>query len=355
MQGTTRLIKTWATGELGQDVLAGAGHDEAYDGSLAVVLERQQHFDAMREAGLIGADTRAFVPGATDSTDGSEGPIVLGYEGSLSDPGGDVQIGTQFFMQTQDYGTSEYLSLIGATLVRVIDETDFETFLEDADRAYVKGDLAEFATHPLVRLCDVTSLGSATPDRGPKLRLYVDASGQISTSPGGAVLGKVGDDLETLEAEWARLNAASDTPCAVALAQVVPEQTRADALRQRPWLAYYHSALAAVRDVRTRGLAELSEIQISGFGQRLDPDLEGADGSAHEARPGSPVLMWTDDQALVFDPRSEKTFQMGRPAARLAERLLVLGSVEAAAQGDEANLLKVEEFFQRAGVELCVT
>lgn len=347
VKGTIRLIKTWGSGTLSRD-MAPDGDVGPHEGSLTAVLERAEHLAAMQESGLVGVDSRVFVPGASDD---HEGPVVLGYEGSLSDPGGDVQIGPQFFMQTQDYGTSEYLSLIGATLVRVVDGSDFETFLEDADRARETGEFADFAAHPLTRICDAPSLGAPVPDRGPRLRVYVDAEGRVSTSPGGAVLGTVTDDLDTLETAWAKANAASAWPCAVSLAASVPEDLRVDGLSSRPWIGAYHSALAAIRDVRGRDMAPHDEIAVSGFGQVLDEEL------ADEPRPDlergdAPVVLWSGDSAFVHDPRSERTFQLGVPVARVVERVLVLGPHQAATGEHASHVAQVSEFFSSTGVSL---
>lgn len=350
MQGTIRLIKTWATGHLGVDVTEGRPVPPL-DGTLAVVLERQQHLEPLVEAGVVGADTRVFAPGIADGAHDRVGATLLGYDGSLSDAGGDVQIGANFFLQSQDYGTSEYLSLIGTTLVRIVDESDFATFLEDADRARETGEFADFATHPLVRICDITSLGSPALEAGPALRIYVDAAGEISTSPGGATLGEVGLGLDELAGAWKSGNADSDQTCAVSLARAVPEETRAAELRSRPWLGGYHTAISGLRDLRGRNLAELKSVRVSGFGGRLSPEL--ADVASYEsARSDAPALLWTDDAAFLHDWASEKTFQLGHGAGRLAERLLVLGSVDAASDGDADQLRTVADFFSKSGVRL---
>lgn len=356
MRGTTRLIKTWATGELSSDVTGGAPVEE-WDGALALVLERPAHLDTLVDGGLVSSASRVFLQRADDGVDERSGATVLGYEGSLSDPGGDVQIGAQFFLQTQDYSTSEYLSLIGTTLIRLVDGSDFEAFMADADRAREKGVFPEFATHPLVRICDVTALGSPSSDRGPRLRLYVDAAGEISVSPSGSRLGTVGNSsLADLEAEWVRQNADTKAPCAVSLARTVDEAVRVEGLAQRPWLSAYHTTLAGLRDVRTRGLADPTHLRASGFGGRLDPALDEVQHPVDVARVGAPALMWSRDHAYVYDPATEKTFRLGMPAATLAERLLVLGSVEAAAEGADAEpLTAVRDFFAGAGVALCAT
>lgn len=350
MKGTARLIRVWGSGQLGSDILD-VGEAPPATASLAVVLERAAHLDQARESGLVGDDTRVFVPGATDS---SEGPVVLGYDGSLSDPGSDVQIGPQFFLQTQDYGTSEYLSLIGATLIKVVDEGDFSAFLDDADAAFSDGVFLDFATHPLVRLCDVGALGGRAPEDGPRLRLYVDAAGQVSTSTSGAVLGRLGDDLATLQAAWDGINGTSVRPCAVSLARVLPEDVRVAALLGRPWLPRYHGALAALRSLRARDLADVRDVRVSGFGGRRVPELADVREPWDLGQDDAPVLLWTEDCAYLYAVASERLFQLSTATGAQVERLLVTGALPSAGTAAEADQLsRLRDHFHHAGLRLC--
>lgn len=349
MQGTTRLIKTWATGQLTQDVTAG-GQAE-WPGSLAIVTERADQVDALAASGVVTIDSRVFVAGAAEES--TSGPIIIGYQGSLSEPGGDVQIGADFFLQVHDYGTSEYLSLIGATIVRVTDETDFGAFLDDADRAFDEGEFPDFATHPLVRLCDASSLGSPQIDLGPKLRLYVDAEDGVSTSPSGSRLGDVGSSLDDLQSTWASAVSAETRSCGVSLAAAVPEPVRLAGLGERPWLSSYHSALAGVREVRSRNLSDFNDLRVSGFGSRMVTALGEITEPVDLNRRGSPVLVYSDEHAFVYDIRTEKIFQLELPAASIAEHLLVLGTADRAKElADEARVDAVARFFSTAGVPL---
>jgi hypothetical protein len=347
------LIKVWGSGQLGTDVLE-PGEPLPTEGAMAVVLESAEHFDRACSTGLVAADTRVFVPGASDSTEDPDGPVVLGYDGSLSDPGGDVQIGTQFFLQTQDYGTSEYLSLIGATLVKVVDGRDFDAYLADADTALAEGAFPDFATHPLVRLCDVAALGGPIGVDGPRLRLYVGADGVISTSTAGAPLGELGDDLAALEETWSKINAESALPCAVGLARAVEEDVRVAGLRERPWIGRYHGALGAVRALRARNIGDGRDIRVSGFGGRMLRELEDVAQPRDLRRDEAPLLLWTGEDAYVHSPATERVFRVPLPAAARVERLLVHGSPEAAAGADDLDqLIRVRDYFAGAGIPLC--
>jgi hypothetical protein len=350
VRGTARFIRVWGSGQLEADILS-RGERLTADAALAVVLERATHLDRALESGLVGPETRVFVPGAQDSTDGA---VVIGYDGSISDPGGDVQIGAQFFLQTQDYGTSEYLSLIGATLVKVVDERDFQAFLADADAAREHGSFVDFATHPLVRLCDVAGLGAAAGVDGPRLRLYVDAEGVISTSTAGAPLGQLGDDLGTLEAAWNKINGESARPCAVSLAQAVDEDVRVAALEERPWIARYHGAIAAVRNLRAREIADGRDIRVSGFGGRLAPELGDITDPWDLRQDDAPLLLWTDDAAYLYAAAAERVFQLPHSTAVQVERLLVHGSPQAAGDAaDRDQVTRIHEHFSNVGVALC--
>ena len=349
VKGTARFIRVWGTGQVGTDVIE-PGEVVTTEGSLAVVLERAEHLDQVRDTGLVAPETRVFVPGAYDSPDG---PIVLGYDGSLSDPGGDVQIGTQFFLQTQDYGTSEYLSLIGATLVKVVDERDYEAFLVDADAALRNGGFSDFATHPMVRLCDAASLGAPIGTDGPRLRLYVAADRTISTSTTGTVLGEIGDDLAALDAQWNKINGESTHPCAVALSTVVPEDVRVAGLTERPWIARYHGAIAAIRSLRSRNLTDGRDVRVSGFGGRLVSELADVVEPWDMAQEEAPLLLWTPSAAYLYSAESERIFQVPAGASADVDRLLVHGSAEAAQSGDLDRLARIRDHFDAVGVPVC--
>lgn len=313
------------------------------EGVLTVVLEDARHVEALVASELVGSRTMVFGPGE------STGPVV-GYEGSLAEPGGDLSIDDAFFLQTQDYGSAGYMSVIGATLVRIVEQGDFEAYLEDADRARAEGTFAGFVTSPAVQLADVAALGGGSAQDGPRTRLYVHADGSLSVSPWGARLGALGDGLARLEAEWHRLGRAGAAPCAVALGRVVPEAVGAAAAAERPWLGRYLAAVDALRELQARGIAEA---RVSGFGHRLAPALEGVDDAHDTVGTDAPMLLWTQDEAYVHIVDSRRTFKVDHAAGAAVEALLVCGSVEAAhTYADRTALLRAERLFRHVGVEL---
>ncbi|MCX5398990.1 daptide biosynthesis RiPP recognition protein [Streptomyces sp. NBC_00102] len=354
-------LRSWVTGRrLLGDVPGG--------GTATVVLEDAAHLPALLASDVVGPRSLVLVPvGTHESAETSEashesGAVVVGFEGSLSEPGGDASIGGVLFLQVQDYGTSPYMSLLGTTLVRVAGETDFEAFLADADRARLEGEFAAFAVSPAVQLADLPALGSGETGDGPGTRLWVAADGSVSVSPQGAPLGVVGDAAAELDARWAALATGDATGAPLSLTSAVPEDQRAARTAERPWLARYMAALDVLRDLHVHGV---TDVRVSGFGGRLVPSLDTVDGPHDADDPRAPFLAWTPEAAYVRVPGHDRTFRLGRPAAGIAERLLVHGSPGAALEharaeaGEdtpapltEAAVAAVLAFFAERGVPL---
>ncbi|MGY0018367.1 daptide biosynthesis RiPP recognition protein [Streptomyces sp. YJ-C3] len=344
---------SWGTGQ----PLPGAAH-AGMQGSVTVVVESDAHLAAVLASDLVGPGSAVFAPGApADAAADRRVALVMGYEGSLGEPGGDLVLEDDdtFYLQTQDYGTSAYMSVIGATLVRVMEDGDFEAFLTDADAAFSEGTFPSFVTDPAVQLTDVAALGADLADDGPRTRLYVRADGSISTGPGGLELARIDDGPHLFGAvteRWEKANALSALPCAAALADVVDDGIRVRELAGRPWIGRYLKAIEAVRELRARGE---SQIRVSGFGGRLAPvpaeSPEPVVGCHDVDDAAVPLLLWTDDAAFV---RAEgRTFRISRTAGEAVEALLVRGSLDAAsAVADRVLLAEVVRTFAAGGVRL---
>jgi hypothetical protein len=315
-----------------------------------VVLEDGAHLPALGDADVVGPRSVVLAPAGAEQV----GPVppAIPYEGSFSEPGSDISVAESIFVQTQDYATSPYVTLVGSTLVRIVGDVDLEAFLADADAAHAGGRLPEFLVSPAVQIADVTALGVPAADDGPRTRLYVAASGTLSTAPGGLPLGVVGDSLTRLDAEWRRVNATSAHPCAVALGGVLGESQRTAALDERPWLGRYLDALDLQRELAGLGV---TEVRVSGFGGRLVPalaEIADADGAVPRRSPdAAPLLAWTPDAAYLRAPGSGRLFTLNRRVAEVAEVLLTLGGTEAAATyATPDSLAQVAALLDRHGV-----
>lgn len=310
-------------------------------GAEVIVLDHARHVAPVLASDLATAQTVIFAPFSDETTDAR----VVPYEGSFAAPGAEAVLGNSFFLQIQNYAISEFMSVVGPTLVRVSDDADLDAYLKDADRAVVEGVFPAFLTHPVIQLADLPGLGAGLLG-GPSLRLHVRASGEVSTSPSGIPLGDVGTRFADIESAWERINGASSHPCAVCLGDVLDSGTREAGLAQRPWLARYLVAIEAIRNIRARGV---EDIKVSGFGGRIHEDL--SHGGAPNEDPDAPVLLWNTGTAFVYAPGSGRAFQASLEVARLAELLLVRGGVDAAADHAPADVLRrVEQMFATAGL-----
>jgi hypothetical protein len=314
----------------------------APDGASTIVVEDPAHLGAVVDSGVAGAETLILVPGDDSSSD----PRVVGYSGSCTEPGGELAVGEDFYLQIQDYAAAGFMALLGPTLVTVTGPDDFGLFLADADHARVEGRFPDFAVAGPVRLANLPALGAPVGTDGPALRLHVDAVARLSTSPTGSALGTVGAGPAELRRAWRRRNEAGAVPCAVCLGGVLDEPRRSDELAARPWLPRYLAALDALRALNAGGVAGL---RVVGFGAGLLP------GRDHHtvADASDALLLFNEEAAFVREIGTGRTFGLSLRAARYAEALLTRGSVDAASEiADPDGLRTVRAFFDRAGVRL---
>ncbi|MBC9718885.1 hypothetical protein H9Y04_40790 [Streptomyces sp. TRM66268-LWL] len=311
-----------------------------------IVLADGAHLDAVAASGLIGPGTLVFAP---DTGAPPRHPQQVGYTGSLTEPGADFCLGEDFYLQTQDYASSAYITVLGPTLVRLFTLDDFAAFLGDADRAFAEGVFPAFLTTPSVLLADTSALGSPGAVDGPTLRLYVDHDGAISLSPGGTALGQAGDDLTTLTQRFDRINAVSEAPCAVTLGAVLPEEARTAALLVRPYLGRY---LAAVKALRVLTAQNVLGLQVSGFGGRLTAGLAAAGAEADLLDAELPLVLSTAQQAYVA-AADGRIFTVNHTVAAAVECLLAAG--DHADQFTDPHVLdQVRSFFAARDVPLGV-
>ncbi|MFU8872173.1 daptide biosynthesis RiPP recognition protein [Micromonospora sp. SL4-19] len=316
------------------------------EAAATISLADRTHLADVIGTGLAGDGTIILATGDHDASRG-----VVGIDGSLAEPGTELSVDSDFFLQTQDYASSRFMSILGPTLIRIGDlDDDFEAFLADVDQAVSEGVFPEFAIAPAVRIADVPALGAASPLDGPGLRLHVDRDGAISTAPGGSALGHLGTGLADLVAAWEKANAASELPCAVCLGAVLPEAERTARLGERPSVARYFTALDALRTLTVNDIAGL---RVSGFGGRITAGLADDDPAEDVVDPTLPLLMWTADRGYVYEPDRRRVFTVDHTAAQAVECLLATGSPELAARHlPGSTVTQVNEFFTGAGVAL---
>ncbi|WP_298455221.1 daptide biosynthesis RiPP recognition protein [uncultured Cellulomonas sp.] len=322
-------LLVWGEGRGGAATGPGTG--------VAVLADRSALAPAVA-SGLVTDRTVVLVPeGDGAATDGA-----VTYTGELTESGSEATVCDEFYLFTQDYSTSAYLSVIGPTLVRVFGEEDLAAFVADADRARADGVFPDFLLAPAARLADLPGLGGDASGDGPRRRVFVRPDGTVTTSPTGSPLGTVGDGLDALEGRWQALNDAAAAPCAVCLGDAVPATVRDRALLDRPWLRGYLDAVDALRDLTVRGV---TGARVSGWGHTLVPGLHaatpdtagpprttGTAGASGAPGASGVVLAWTAQEAFLRDPARRRTFRFNRDAAAAVEAVLVTGSVAAAAE-----------------------
>lgn len=296
-----------------------AGGYAAQDASIPaedVFLESGEQLPAL--TGMLGPSSLAFVPAGEAS---AAAGAVVEYAGRFADPGDEVELADELFIQVQDYAGSAFACVAGPTLVRVDGPDDFDAFLSDADQAVATGTFPAQLTHPAVTLADVCCLAGAPACPG-LVRLHVSAGGELRTSMRGRVLGLAGDALGVLEANLRRQRCACTA---------IEPARRTEALAARPWLPRYVAALEALRRLRAH---ERPDARVSGFGQRLVPGLE----TDQREGPALPLLLWDEDGCVLFDLSGRRVLRLGRDAARLLELAFVTGSRAAAADRARMHL-----------------
>ncbi|MGK5629178.1 daptide biosynthesis RiPP recognition protein [Streptomyces sp. URMC 123] len=309
-------IRSWASGAQRPSVPA--------DVVATVVAADRDHALALADSPLTGPGTVILAPGGDDPDRN-----LTGYEGSFTEPGGDVAIGTDgdVYIATQDYATGAFMSVIGPTIVRITHEDDTSLFLKDADEALARGRFPEFLVSPSVILADLPRLHSHYRHTGgPTTRLYVQPDGSLCLSPFLPPIGRLGAGLAELE-----------------------EADDAEGGLTVRWIGRYLAAVDALRYFALRGFTGLT---VSGFGHRLTEHAPLGEDAADLSRPDLPLVLWNEQQAYVTD--GKRIFAVGRGAAAVTEAVLTLGKSEAARAVGEEAVTKVTGFFRDRGFDLGV-
>ncbi|WP_328913220.1 MULTISPECIES: daptide biosynthesis RiPP recognition protein [unclassified Streptomyces] len=297
MNARKQHLMAWVTGR-------SYGLELPERGAAVAVLADGADLEWLVKGGLVAPEGVVYAPSAAPV----DGVTVVPYHGSFTEPGSEVQLGEDFFLQVQAYSIASFLALLGPTVVRVADGEDAEAFVADAEQALHQGVWSEVLTNPAVQLADVAVLGGRAPQDGRSLRLYVGPDHGVRVGLLGTVLGKA-------DAGWEALEDSAPDP-----SRIPGGRAAAEAVRERHWLARYHSALQAVQSLRARGR---QNVKVSGFGMRLNEGLELGAGAPDLCDPLAPVLLESADEHYVYAPSTSRVFQAAPDTARTLERVLV--------------------------------
>ncbi|MDQ6781926.1 MAG: hypothetical protein M3063_00445, partial [Actinomycetota bacterium] len=180
-------------------------HSPSGDGVATIVCEDHTAAAWLSDplTGLVSEDTVVLFRQGRRGGDLPAGPgRWLPIAGAITEPGDEMEISREFWLQTADYVSLRYLGVAGPTVVRLAASDDAEAYLHDVERTSESGVFPEMLLHPVVELGDRCALSGGTPCTASGLpsRLHVDVDGNVRTSPGGRVLGTVGVTAASLAA-----------------------------------------------------------------------------------------------------------------------------------------------------------
>ena len=300
---------------------SGAVSGSSLSARQAVVLEDANALGALRATDVLDPDAIVFAPADIEG--------ALPYEGSIAGPGTEFIISEDFFLQVQTYAISEYVSVVGPTLVRLSEGEDLDILQADVHTALQTGSFPEFLTNPIVQLADLPALGVLDDGAGPDARLWVGSDGSLAVSPSGDAIGTIGDNRSSVWSAWsAQLVTSADVGALgarIGRENLIALQSRVPALQR------FLAAVEGIRNLRARGL---SLPRVSGFGTTLLPGIDPAAGSL--LAPDLPFLMSSVERHFLVHPVAHRVFEVDRPAAAALEAVLHLGDAAAEVVGSDA-------------------
>ena len=254
-------------------------------------------------------------------------------------------MGRDFYVQTADYASVRYLSVVGPTVVRLTNDDDARDLLKDVAAAERTGEFPEALLHSLVELGDRCAVvGGAGCGAAHLNRLYVGRDERVRTSPFGRELGQVGDPGACLR------GAARAHGCPCVEGEVAERVAEGGAGRMRAFVA-------ALDAVRTLSVREQAAWRVSGYGFRL---LDGGGDAA--AAPRSDLLVLTDGTGYVlYHAAARRAFRIGREGAEATEAILASPDADGAAAALRAGgrpaigageVERLRSEFARLGIEL---
>jgi len=314
MTGTAAALERWLTG-------IHSGPDGPP--SQVVVTQRPDLIAPMIGTAAIDAAATIFFQG--------EGPIgavgevlpaqLMRFSGSFK-ANDHLCLDDGVEVQNRQYGAAEFACFDMLTVLWIENSDDLSAYLRDADDAWTTGRFAHHVTHPDVIVANLAGAGGSSTHAGPADRLHVAADGAISTSPTGRPLGGAGSSGPELTDRWSQANTTSAYPDAVCLPAVVDDADRSEALSERPWMARYLVAAAAVREIRR---SHRQPASVSGFGGRLSADLPRPDTPDALT---APVLVRVGSTVHALDPASRAAVELSPASLDVLETLLALDRPE---------------------------
>jgi hypothetical protein len=302
LQYVANRLTLWARGEL------------ASSNTPAVIFVPEKYAGWVSDprSGVLGEGTLVLVRSKKAKLDGA-GHIGtwIGYRGDLDEPGDEIRVGPDFWVQTIDYAATRYLSVAGPTVIRFPDADDVHAFAKDVTALRDHGHFHPALLHAAVEIGDRCLLTDTPCTRlGQLTRLYVDSDGVVRKAPRGLPLGSVGDPLDRLAAVGRQYAAAGLDPCA-------PEEISA-VLRSIP-LADRLMYLNSVDAIRTMQMRTGEPWYVSGVQGRV----AAGDGGRHVLpHRHDLLLLWSDTAYVLFDARQHRAFTLQPEAAEIIDILL---------------------------------
>lgn len=245
----------------------------------------------------------------------------LAYQGELDGPGDEIQVGSDFWLQSMDYYSARFMAIAGPTVIRLADGNDADAFAHDAVAAVGTGAIESALLAPAVEVGDRCLLaGRPCTVDGRLPRLHVGSDGVVRTTPVGLELGVVGDSRAVIARRAAALAAEGLDVCASRETNAALTDSSLPARRLM---------LGAIDAMRTMALRTRAAWWVSGIHGDLAPMEPGQ--PAGRPRPDLLVL-WSEQSHVLFDVRQHRAFTVGPDIAGVLEVLVRNGSTEHAAR-----------------------